>query len=177
MQEDIFRAPRLTPRGEGPVDGFDDIAPFTELSHCRFKLIGKVPDAGLGLARQPKAPQHLQASNAQCAIKIGAALACLRPEVEGGIVGLADHRAIDAGKAFGGDFCLKLRPQFNIRLGTKFQGYPFLSAEPQTIGDVVLGNNQVFAEIVLANWMSLKRSWERCSMISSNDSDPPWSRL
>jgi hypothetical protein len=25
--------------------------------------------------------------------------------------------------------------------------------------------------------MSLKRSWERCSMISSNDSDPPWSRL
>jgi hypothetical protein len=27
------------------------------------------------------------------------------------------------------------------------------------------------------NWMSLKRSWERCSMISSNDSDPLWSRL
>lgn len=28
-----------------------------------------------------------------------------------------------------------------------------------------------------ANWMSLKRSWERSSMISSNDSDPLWSRL
>jgi len=28
-----------------------------------------------------------------------------------------------------------------------------------------------------ANWMSLKRSWDRCSMISSNDSDPLWSRL
>lgn len=28
-----------------------------------------------------------------------------------------------------------------------------------------------------ANWMSLKRSWGRCSMISSNDSDPLWSRL
>jgi hypothetical protein len=28
-----------------------------------------------------------------------------------------------------------------------------------------------------ANWMSLKRSWERCSMISSNDSDPLWNRL
>ena len=27
-----------------------------------------------------------------------------------------------------------------------------------------------------ANWMSLKRSWGRCSMISSNDSAPLWSR-
>lgn len=130
MQEDIFRAPRLTPRDEGPVYGFDDIAAFTELSHCRFKPIGKVPEAGLGLARQPKASQHLQASNAQRAIEIGAASASLRPQVEEGIVGLPYHRAIDAGKALGGDFCPKLHPQFDIRLGTKFQGHPFLGAQP-----------------------------------------------
>ncbi len=61
MQEDAFRAPRLTARGEGAVNGLDDIAAFAQFPQSRFEPIRKVLDAGLDLPRQPKASQHLQA--------------------------------------------------------------------------------------------------------------------
>lgn len=80
----------------------------------------------------------MQAPDAQRPVEIGADLANLRPQVEEGIVGFTDHRAVDAGQAFGGDFGLKLRPQFDVRLGTKFQGCPFLGAEPYAVSDVVV---------------------------------------
>jgi hypothetical protein len=44
----------------------------------------------------------LQAPDAQRPVEIGADLANLRPQVEEGIVGFTDHRAVDAGQAFGG---------------------------------------------------------------------------
>ncbi|MFN5684260.1 MAG: hypothetical protein ACK46T_08835 [Bradyrhizobium sp.] len=50
----------------------------------------------------------MQAPDAQRPVEIGADLANLRPQVEEGIVGFTDHRAVDAGQAFGGDFGLKL---------------------------------------------------------------------
>jgi hypothetical protein len=61
MQEYAFRTPCLTPRGERAVNGLDDIRAFTQFPQSRFEPIGKVPDAGLDLPRQPKASQYLQA--------------------------------------------------------------------------------------------------------------------
>ena len=64
MEEDAFRATRLTPYSEGTMDGFDDVAAFTELPQGRFELIGETPNAGLDLPGQPEALQYLQSPDA-----------------------------------------------------------------------------------------------------------------
>ena len=63
---------------------------------------------------------------------------------------LLDHGAVDPGEALGGNLRAKLLAQFEVALRPQLQGRPLLRAQAHAIGDVVLGDDQVFAEIVLA---------------------------
>jgi hypothetical protein len=103
VEENALRATFLAPRGKGTIDGFDDVATLAEFPQGRFESIGKVPDAGLDLTCQPKTLQHLQSSDAQASIEIGTELACLRPQIEKALIGLAHHGAIDPGQTLIGD--------------------------------------------------------------------------
>jgi hypothetical protein len=39
MEEDVFRATFLTPRGKRAIDGLDDVAAFTEFPQGRFEFV------------------------------------------------------------------------------------------------------------------------------------------
>jgi hypothetical protein len=66
------------------------------------------------------------------------------------MVGLAHHGAIDPGEALGGDLGLKPTPQLEVGFRPKLKGRAFLGAQPQPVGDVVLGDDQILAQVVSA---------------------------
>ena len=94
--------------------------------------------------------ESLQAAKTQRPVEIGADLTRLGTKVEHLVGRLLDHGAVDSGEAVGRDLRAKLLAQFEVALRPQFQGRPFLGAQAHAIGDVVLGDDQVFAEIVLA---------------------------
>jgi hypothetical protein len=57
---------------------------------------------------------------------------------------------VDPGEALGGYLGREFLAQFEVRLRSQFQGRPLLGAQPHAIGNVVLGNNEILARVVLA---------------------------
>jgi hypothetical protein len=74
----------------------------------------------------------------------------LGPHVEHPLVGFRDHRAVDTGEALSRDLGLKLGSQFQIRLRAEFERRPLLGTLPHPVRNVVLGDDEVLAEIVAA---------------------------
>ena len=74
----------------------------------------------------------------------------LGAEVERASGGLLDHCPVDAGEALGPDLGLQPLAQLQMRFRPELQRRPLLGPQPHAIGDVVLGNNQILAEVVLA---------------------------
>jgi hypothetical protein len=63
---------------------------------------------------------------------------------------LLDDGAVDPGEAVGGDLRAKLLAQLQVALRSQLQGRPLLGPKAHAVGDLVLGGNQVLAEIILA---------------------------
>ena len=77
-------------------------------------------------------------------------LARLGTEVEHPLPRLLDHGAVDPGEAVGRDLRAKLLAQLQVALRPQLQGRPLLGPQARAVGDVVLGDDEVLAEIILA---------------------------
>jgi hypothetical protein len=66
------------------------------------------------------------------------------------LVGFRDHRAVDTGEALSRDLGFKLGSQFQIPLRAEFECRPLLGTLPHPVPNVVLGDDEVLAEIVAA---------------------------
>jgi hypothetical protein len=150
MQAEGLGAALPAAGGERPVDGFDDVAAFSERAHGRLELIREPPHSRLGLLGQAIALQGLQAANAQRPIEVPMDLAGLGPRVQHPLLRLrlCQHGPIDAGEALGRDLGLELGPQLPIKLWAKLERRPFLGAQPNAVGDVVLRDDEVLPPVV-----------------------------
>ena len=86
---------------------------------------------------------HLQPENNQYKNGFGT-------EIERASSRFLDHCPVDAGEALDRDLGLQLLPQLQIRFRPELQRRALLGPQPHAVGDVVLGNDQVLAEVVLA---------------------------
>jgi hypothetical protein len=102
------------------------------------------------LRRQSIVLECLQAPHAQRPVEIRVGLTRLWAHVEHPLAGFRDHRAVDTGEALSRDLGLKLGSQLQIGLRAEFERRPFLGTLPQPVRDVVLGDDEVLAEIVAA---------------------------
>jgi hypothetical protein len=101
----------------------------------------------------PPAPFPAQARSAgrcKASIAVGADRTGLGTKVERASSGLLDHRPVDAGEALGRDLGQKLLSWLQIRFRPELQRRPLPRAQAHGVGDVVLGNSEVLAEVVLA---------------------------
>ena len=149
MKAEGFYSALLAARGERPVDRLHDVATLPELPHGRLEPVGERPYSGLGLAGQPIAFQGLQAADAERAVEVAVDLAGLGPQVQHQLLGLRQHGAVDAGEALGRDHGRKLDLQLPVGLRAKLQGGQLLRPQPHAVGDVVLGDDEVLALIVV----------------------------
>ena len=149
--EHILAHPALkAPVGQRPVDRLHDVAALAQRPHRRLQLLGDGPDAGFDFPGETEALERLQPADPERPVEIGADLARLGAKVEHPVRRLLDHGAVDPGETLGGDLRPQLLAQLQVGLRSQLQGRPLLGAQAHAIGDVVLGDDQVFAEIVLA---------------------------
>ena len=116
----------------------------------RFQPIGEGPDAGLGLGCQAIAFEGLQPAHEQRLVEIGAKLAGVGPQVEKPRWDFLDQDAVEPREALGRHLGLQLLSQFKVGLRAKLQGDALLGADAHPVGDVVLGDDEVFAGFFLA---------------------------
>ena len=122
---------------------------LAQLPHGRLEPLRERPHAGLGLAGEPIALKGLQAADAERPVEVAVDLAGLGPQVQHQLLGLRQHGAVDAGEALGRDHGRKLGLQLPVGLRPKLQGRQLLRPQPHAVGDVVLGDDEVLAVIVL----------------------------
>jgi hypothetical protein len=72
----------------------------------------------------------------------------LWPQVQRPLLHLCQHSPIDAGEALSRNLGPKFCPQLQIGLRAKLQRDELLRPQPHPVGDVVLGDDQVLAEII-----------------------------
>src|SRR5215468_11686723 len=98
--------------------------------------------------RRPSiALECLQAPDAQRPVEIRVRPTRLWAHVEHPLVGFRDYRAVDTGEALSRDLGLKLGSQFQIGLRAEFERRPFLGTLSYPVRNVVLGDDEVLAEI------------------------------
>ena len=127
-----------------------DIAALAERPHGRLWLLREDPDARFDLVSEAEAFERLQAADPERAVEVGADLPGLGTKIEHAVRRLLDHGAVYAGEALGGDLGPQLLAQLEVGLRPQFQRRPFLRPQAHAVGYVVLGDDQVFAEVVLA---------------------------
>jgi hypothetical protein len=148
MKVEAFHRALLSAPRECSAHGHN-VAAVAEPTDGGLKLLGRIPHSGFGLFREPEACQRLEPADPQYPVKIRSDLAGLRPQVEDVFLCLRHHGPVDPSEALGRDLGLELRSQFPIRLRAKLERCQLLGAEPHTIGDVVLRDDQILTEIIV----------------------------
>ena len=132
------------------MHGLDDVAPLAQFAHGGLQPLRKRPHPQLPFPGKPIALKCLKPADAKRSVEVGADLAGLGTEVERASSRFLDHCPVNAGEALGPYLGLKLLPQLQIRFRPELQRRALLGPQPHAVGDVVLGNDQVLAEVVLA---------------------------
>ncbi len=150
VEDEACRAALLAPFGERPVDRFDDIAALAERPHGRLELIRDVHTPGSSLPGEPIALKGLQAADPQRPSKsprtwpASGRRSSTRSWASASIA--RSIRVKRSAETSASSFVAELP----VGLRTELQRCVLLGAQPHAVGDVVLGDDEVLAQVVAA---------------------------
>jgi hypothetical protein len=142
----VERGPRYAFSGHLAMHGLDDVAALAHPAQRVLHPLGEPPPSRRDFLGKAKMLQLLQAAGAQTLLE-GVLVAGPDEAVP---VHIAQHAAVEGGEAFLLHLPLKPILDLQIGTGTEIEGDEFRRAFAQALRDVVPGDDQILAPLILA---------------------------